>query len=64
MRIPARFDLTKAGTSCLVHVVEPSGPTEISALMVLAFDSASRDVLIATSTDFMSAFDARFHCRS
>ena len=61
MQIPARFDLTRAGTVCLVPETEPSGPTEIAALMVPAFDSACRDVLLAT--DFMSACDARFHCR-
>ena len=62
VRIPAGFDSIKAGITRLVPEVEPPGPTEISALMVPAFDYISRDVFLVPG--FMPVLDARFHCRS
>ena len=59
---PVRVVLVMTGILDLLPSVKLPGPKKIAAMMVPAFDLASRDGLIAT--DFMSAFDARFHCRS
>ena len=62
MRVPAGFASIEAWITRLVPEVEPPGPTEISALLVPAFDYISRDVVLVAG--FMPDLDARFHCRS
>ena len=62
MHMPVRSETIKAGILRLTSEVMSPAPNNMSALMVPASDFISRDVIFAA--DFMSVFDARFHCIS